>query len=126
MIIQRLQSVMLATTVLGTLGLLAASLASAGVATKEEIDAAVKFYEGVKADSDKLKAYCDVRQAIGMMASGPGKFAEARQKAAATTKKLGPDFAKANELSGQLNRNSDETRRYLLAKQAADKACSLD
>ena len=97
--------------------------ASAETAIKEEIDAAVKFYDGVKVDSDKLKAYCDAKQAIGMMASDPKKFAEAQQKAAAATKQLGPEFGRAQSLQTRLDMTSEEAKRYIFARQALDKTC---
>jgi hypothetical protein len=92
-------------------------------ATNEEIDAAVKFYESVKADPDKLKTYCDVRQAIGMMASGQGKFAEAQQKASAATKQLGPEFGKAQSLQTRLDMKSEDTTRYTAARQGLAQNC---
>jgi hypothetical protein len=78
----------------------------------------------VKVDSDKQKAYCDVRQAIGMMASDPKKFADAQQKAAAATKQLGPDFTKAQSLASRLDMGSGDAKRYTSARQALDRTCS--
>jgi hypothetical protein len=93
-------------------------------ATKEEIDAAVKFYDGVRTDPVKQKAYCDVRQAIGVMASDPAKFAEAQQKAMAATKNLGPDFGKAQSLAARLDMTSADAKRYTSGRQALDGTCS--
>jgi hypothetical protein len=123
MVIRRFSAGAVAVAVFSTMGLLVASSAWAGNATKEEIDAGVKFYDGVKADADKQKAYCDVKQAIGMMTSGPGKFAEAQQKASAATKKLRPDFTKAQSLSTRLDMKSEDTKRYTAARHALDQSC---
>ena len=123
MVIRRFSAGAVAVAVFGTMGLLVSSIAWAGNATKEEIDAAVKFYDGVEADADKQQAYCDVKQAIGMMTSGPGKFAEAQQQASAEAKKLGPDFTKAQSLSTRLDMKSENTKRYTTARHALDWSC---
>jgi hypothetical protein len=107
----------------GTLGMLLPHTANAGTATKEETDAAIKFYEEVKTDPNKLKAYCEVKQAIGMMASRQGNFAEAQQKASAASKQLGPEFAKAQGLQTRLDIKSEDTARYTAARHALDKSC---
>jgi predicted Zn-dependent protease len=107
----------------GAMGMLLLHTANAGTATKEEIDAAVKFYEEVKADSNKLNAYCEVKQAIGMMASRQGNFAEAQQKASTASKQMGPEFAKAQGLQTRLDIKSEDTARYTAARQALDKDC---
>ena len=106
-----------------TLAMVIAQTAQAEHATSEEIDAAVQFYESVKANPDKHKAYCDVKQGIEMMTSGRAKFAEAQQKMAAATKQLGPEFAKAQGLSTRLDKASESTRQYMSARQALDKTC---
>lgn len=105
------------------MGILFLHIAHAGTATKEEIDAALKFYDEVKADSDKLRAYCEVKQAIGMMAAGQGKFAEAQQRASAASKQLGPEFGKAQSLQPRLDAKSDDMARYTAARHALDKSC---
>ncbi len=87
MMIRLIRAGMVAAALCCAIGTLLKLSASAETATKEEIDAAVKFDDGVKVDSDKQKAYCNERQAIGMMASDPKKFAEAQQKAAAATRR---------------------------------------
>jgi hypothetical protein len=92
-------------------------------ATSEEVEAAVKFYGSVKADPKKHQAYCDAKQGIEMMTSGPAKFAEAQQKLAAATKQLGPEFAKAQELLTRLDKSSEATSEYLSTRQALDKTC---
>jgi len=97
--------------------------ASADNATKEEIDAAVKFYDGVKADADKRRAYCDARQGIKMMTSDPKKFAEAQQKVSGATKQLGPEFAMAQSVQTRLDMKSDEAKRYISARQMLDNLC---
>ena len=105
------------------MGILFLHTANAGTATKEEIDAALKFYDQVKADSNKLKAYCEVEQAIGMMAAGQGKFADAQQRASAASKQLGPEFGKAQSLQLRLDAKSDDMARYTAARHALDKSC---
>lgn len=124
MVIHLIRAGMVAGVVLWTIGMPLPRIVSAESATKEEIDAAVKFYDGVKVDSDKQKAYCDVRQAIGMMASDPKKFADAQQKAAAATKQLGSDFTKAQSLASRLDMASGDAKRYTSARQALDRTCS--
>jgi hypothetical protein len=124
MVIHLICAGMVAGAVLWAIGIPLPRAVSAEHATKEEIDAAVKFYDGVRTDPDKQKAYCDVRQAIDMMASDPPKFAEAQQKAMAATKKLGSDFGKAQSLASRLDMASGDAKRYTSARQALERTCS--
>ena len=124
MVIRLIRAGMVAGAVLWAIGMPLARTVSAEHATMHEIDAAVKFYDGVRADPDKQKAYCDARQAIGMMASDPAKFAEAQQKAMAATKKLGPDFGKVQSLAARLDMTSADAKRYTSGRQALDRTCS--
>lgn len=123
MVTRLIRTAMMLDAALGIAMLLHAQYVHAEHASTQEVDSAVKFYDGVRVDPDKQKAYCEVRQAIGMMASGQGKFAEAQQKAAAATKRLGSDFAKAQNLSTRLDMTSEDTKRYMAARQALDKVC---
>jgi len=122
-VIQGLSARLMAIGLGWAMGILFFHTANAGTATKEEIDAALKFYDEVKTDSNKLKAYCEVEQAIGMMAAGQGKFAEAQQRASAASKQLGPEFAKAQSLQPRLDAKSDDMARYTAARHALDKSC---
>jgi hypothetical protein len=122
-VIGRLSPRLVAIGLYGALGMMFVHTANAGTATKEEIDAALKFYDEVKADSNKLWAYCEVKQAIGMMAAGQGKFAEAQQRASAASKQLGPEFGKAQSLQPRLDTKSDDMARYTAARHALDKSC---
>jgi len=115
---------MVAVALFWATGALLELTAGAQNATNEEVDAAVKFYDGVKADAEKRKAYCDVRQGIRMMTSDPKKFAEAQQKVSAATKQLGPEFGRAQNLQTRLDMGSDNAKRYISARQALDNACS--
>jgi hypothetical protein len=123
MVIHLIRAGMVAGAVLLAIGIPLPRTVSSESATKKEIDAAVKFYDGVRTDPDKQKAYCDVRQAIGMMASDPAKFAVAQQKAMAATKQLGPDFGKAQSLASRLDMASGDAKRYTSARQALDRTC---
>ena len=124
MVPRHISAGMVVGAVLCMIGMPLSRNASAESATKEEIDVALKFYEEVRADPDKQKAYCDVRQAIGMMASDPKRFSEAQQKAASATKTLGPDFAKAQSLASRLDMASGDANRYTSVRQALDRTCS--
>ena len=100
--------------------------AIAASATKEEIDAAIKIYDGFRSDSVKQKAYCEVMPYTGEAAksmSEKPKFDEANKKATAAINKLGPDFNKAHGLAPRLDMGSEPSKRYVSAKQALEKTC---
>lgn len=123
MVTRHIGAGMVAAAVLWTFDAVCVGAASAGNATKEEINAAVKFYESVKADAIKQKAYCEVKQGLEMMIADPKKLAEGEQKIAAAKKTLGQDFVNAQVLQTRMDMHSDDAKRYSIARETAGQAC---
>lgn len=95
------------------------------LALDASVESAIKTFEAVGADPDKLKIYCDMNKT---MSSAEDDEDEAKAEALDKQmdeymQKLGPDFEKAFEAGADLDPDGEDGKAYDAALDALDAKC---
>ncbi len=102
-------------------------MASPVLALDAKIADAIKTFEAIGADADKLKIYCDMSK---LMASAADDEDEAKAEALDKqmdehAKQLGPEFETALDAGADLDPDSEDGKAYDASLDALDEKCGL-
>lgn len=100
-------------------------VASPAFAISESIETAIKTFETVGDDADKLKVYCDLSKLMSMDedVEDEAKAEELDKKMQGYMEQLGPDFEAAFEAGADLDPDSDDGKAYDGALDELDTKC---
>lgn len=102
-------------------------LVSPALALDASVEAAIKSFEAVGADPDKMKIYCDMSKAMSSVEDDEdeAKAEEMDKQMDEYTNKLGPDFESALDAGADLDPDSEDGKAYDAAIDALDAKCDL-
>jgi len=100
-------------------------LASPALAASESVEAAIKTFQSVGQDADKLKIYCEMSKLMSMDedVEDEAKAEELDKKMQDYMEKLGPDFEAAFEAGADLDPDSEDGKAYDGALDDLDGKC---
>lgn len=97
---------------------------SPAFAASESVESAIKTFDKVSADADKMKTYCEM---VKLMSSGDeedeAKAEELDKQMQGYMKQLGPDFEAAFEAGADLDPDSADGKAYDEALDKLDAKC---
>lgn len=101
-------------------------LASPAFAASESIESAIKTFQSVGEDAEKLKVYCDMSKLMSMDEDieDEAKADELDKQMQGYMEKLGPDFEAAFEAGADLDPESADGKAYDGALDELDAKCA--
>jgi hypothetical protein len=90
-------------------------------AASPKVETAIKVFQAVGADANKMKTFCTLTKTLDSMGDKDDPKVEAQ--VAALIKQLGPDFETAWAASDDLDENSPDAKAFEAALEAVSSKC---